>query len=64
MPPLTLVEPSGRYLSFEEREEIALLRGWRPTIGSTPMFTSDFLDTSADQMAASLPDQSRRRGKG
>ena len=26
MPPLTLIEPSGRYLSFEEREEIALLR--------------------------------------
>jgi len=26
MPPLSLVEPSGRYLSFEEREEIALLR--------------------------------------
>jgi IS30 family transposase len=26
MPPLILVEPSGRYLSFREREEIALLR--------------------------------------
>ncbi len=26
MPPLSLDEPSGRYLSFEEREEIALLR--------------------------------------
>ena len=26
MPPISLVEPSGRYLSFEEREEIALLR--------------------------------------
>lgn len=26
MPPLSLEEPSGRYLSFEEREEIALLR--------------------------------------
>src|SRR5690242_6008436 len=26
MPPIPLVEPSGRYLSFEEREEIALLR--------------------------------------
>ena len=26
MPPLSLLEPSGRYLSFEEREEIALLR--------------------------------------
>ena len=26
MRPLSLVEPSGRYLSFEEREEIALLR--------------------------------------
>jgi len=26
MPPLSLVQPSGRYLSFEEREEIALLR--------------------------------------
>ena len=64
MPPLSLVEPSGRYLPFEEREEIALLRGWGPTIGSTPMSTSDFLATSADQMAASLPDQSRRRGKG
>ncbi|MFC3964474.1 IS30 family transposase [Nocardia jiangsuensis] len=25
MPPISLVEPSGRYLSFEEREEIALL---------------------------------------
>lgn len=25
-PPLSLVEPSGRYLPFEEREEIALLR--------------------------------------
>ncbi len=26
MPSITLAEPSGRYLSFEEREEIALLR--------------------------------------
>lgn len=26
MPPISLVAPSGRYLSFEEREEIALLR--------------------------------------
>lgn len=26
MPPLSLAEPSGRYLSFAEREEIALLR--------------------------------------
>lgn len=26
MPPLTLTEPTGRYLSFEEREEIAILR--------------------------------------
>ena len=26
MPPLSLVEPSGRYLSFVEREEIALLK--------------------------------------
>lgn len=26
MPPIALAEPSGRYLSFEEREEIALLR--------------------------------------
>ncbi len=26
MPPLSLADPSGRYLSFEEREEIALLR--------------------------------------
>ncbi|MGE7440115.1 IS30 family transposase [Kitasatospora sp. NPDC001175] len=26
MPPITLEEPSGRYLSFAEREEIALLR--------------------------------------
>src|SRR5690625_1279674 len=26
MPPLNLDEPSGRYLSFAEREEIALLR--------------------------------------
>ncbi|MFM8894662.1 MAG: transposase, partial [Actinomycetales bacterium] len=26
MPPLSLVEPSRRYLSFEEREEIAILR--------------------------------------
>ena len=26
MPPISLVEPTGRYLSFEEREEIALLR--------------------------------------
>src|SRR5689334_23877916 len=26
MPPLSLEEPSGRYLSFAEREEIALLR--------------------------------------
>ena len=26
MPPLSLIEPSRRYLSFEEREEIALLR--------------------------------------
>ena len=26
MPPISLTEPTGRYLSFEEREEIALLR--------------------------------------
>ncbi len=26
MPPISLAEPAGRYLSFEEREEIALLR--------------------------------------
>jgi len=26
MPPLSLAEPTGRYLSFAEREEIALLR--------------------------------------
>ena len=26
MPPLSLAEPSGRYLSFEEREELALLK--------------------------------------
>ncbi len=26
MPPISLDEPSGRYLSFEEREEIAILR--------------------------------------
>ena len=26
MPPMTLTEPTGRYLSFVEREEIAILR--------------------------------------
>ena len=26
MPPISLAEPSGRYLSFEEREEIAILK--------------------------------------
>lgn len=26
MPPMCLAEPTGRYLSFEEREEIAILR--------------------------------------
>src|SRR5690348_4017166 len=26
MPPISLAEPSGRYLTFEEREEIAILR--------------------------------------
>lgn len=26
MPPISLAEPTGRFLSFEEREEIALLR--------------------------------------
>ncbi len=26
MPPISLAEPSGRYLSFAEREEIALLK--------------------------------------
>ncbi len=26
MPPISLEEPTGRYLSFAEREEIALLR--------------------------------------
>lgn len=26
MPPIYLAEPTGRYLSFEEREEIAILR--------------------------------------
>ena len=121
MPPLSLVEPCRRYLSFEEREEIALLRaqklgvrkiarrigrdpgtisrelrrnaatrggkpqdralvaqwkaqqaakrpkvarGWRPTIGSATMSTSDFLATSTDPTAASSSNQSRRRGRG
>src|SRR5690554_2486954 len=31
MPPLSLVEPSKRYLSFAEREEIALLRAFELT---------------------------------
>ena len=26
MPPISLAEPSGRYLSFAEREEIAILK--------------------------------------
>src|SRR3954463_3848544 len=26
MPPISLAEPTGRYLAFEEREEIAILR--------------------------------------
>ena len=26
MPPISLAEPTGRYLSFEEREEIAIMR--------------------------------------
>ena len=26
MPPISLAEPTGRYLTFEEREEIAILR--------------------------------------
>ncbi len=29
MPPISLDEPTGRYLSFAEREEIALLRAQR-----------------------------------
>ena len=29
MPPLSLAEPTGRYLSFSEREEIALLKAQR-----------------------------------
>src|SRR3954447_8919109 len=33
MAPLSLAEPSGRYLSFAEREELALLkrRAWGPS---------------------------------
>jgi hypothetical protein len=30
MPPISLAEPTGRYLSFAEREEIALLKGAGP----------------------------------
>ena len=43
MPPISLDEPTGRYLSFAEREEIALLRAQehrrardRPRIGRDP----------------------------
>src|SRR5215211_7095408 len=32
MPPMSLVPPSGRYLSFREREEIALLRAQEMTL--------------------------------
>ena len=30
MPPIALAEPTGRYLSFEEREEIAILSEFLP----------------------------------
>ena len=42
MPPISLAEPSGRYLSFEEREEIALLRAESPAR----------LDTLLDEIGA------------
>jgi IS30 family transposase len=54
MPPISLAEPSGRYLSFEEREEIAILnaqdRGVREiarTIGRDPATISRELRRNA-----------------
>ena len=54
MPPLSLDEPTGRYLSFAEREEIALLQGPgpgragdRPRIGRDPSTISRELRRNA-----------------
>jgi DNA-binding CsgD family transcriptional regulator len=60
MPPISLAEPSGRYLSFEEREEIALLkaqgkgvRGIAREIGRDPGTVSRELRRNARPGAAS-----------
>jgi hypothetical protein len=44
LPPLSLVEPTGRYLSFHEREDLALLkakglrvRAIAPELNSVPV---------------------------
>lgn len=37
MPPLSLAEPTGRYLSFHEREEIAVLRARASVSGRSPV---------------------------
>jgi IS30 family transposase len=54
MPPITLVPPSGRYLSFAEREEVALLRAQRcgvrevaRRLGRSPSTTSRELRRNA-----------------
>jgi IS30 family transposase len=59
MPPISLAEPSGRYLSFAEREEIALLkaqehgvRGIARAIGRDPSTISRELRRNAATRAA------------
>jgi hypothetical protein len=59
MPTVTLAAPSGRYLSFAEREEIALLRsggcGVREVRAGWPVAVDDFEGAAAQRRDARRP---------
>ena len=54
MPPISLAEPTGRYLSFDEREEIALVREIARRIGRDPGTVSRELRRNAATRSGTL----------
>ncbi len=56
MPPISLAEPAGRYLTFEEREEIAILQGeGRRACARSPALCSETRGRSPVNFAATPP---------
>jgi IS30 family transposase len=62
MPPITLAEPSGRYLSFLEREEIAVLLGQRLPIREIARRIGRAPSTISRELGRNTPRNSAARG--